>query len=130
MCRCREEDELAGGDNARSGDGESDFHVVDRAEGHSMETAIGGHGFDAAGPDLRGEIKAANGFAKKASLFVLGFGEGDLNVRVQKCDGNARKTCPGAEVEKSWRFGIEMARSKQAFAEVPADDLFGVADRG
>ena len=94
-----------------------------------MESAIGGHGFDTTGPDLGGEIEGANNFAQKRCLFVLGFGQGDLDLRAQKRDGNSREAGPGSEVEKSGGIGIDMARGKDALAEVPADDLFGVTDR-
>ena len=95
-----------------------------------MESAIGRDCFDTIGPDFSGEIEGADGFAKEASLFVLGFGEGDLNVRAQKRDGDAGEACSGAEVEEREGVGIEMARGKEAFAEMTADDLFRIADRG
>jgi hypothetical protein len=94
-----------------------------------MESAIGGHGFDTTRPYLGGEIEGANNFAQERCLFVLGFGEGDLDLGAEKRDGNSGKACSGSKVEESGGIRIEMARGKEAFAEVPADDLFGVADR-
>jgi hypothetical protein len=94
-----------------------------------MESAIGGHGFDTIRPDLGREIEGANNLAQKRRFFVLGFGQGDLDLRAEKRDGNSREAGSRSEVEKSGSIGIDMARGKDAFAEVPADDLFGVADR-
>lgn len=94
-----------------------------------MESAIGRHGFDAAGPDFRGEIEYAYSFAEKRGLFVLRFGQSDLNVTAQQRDGDAGEARSGAEVEESRCLGGEMAADKEAFTEVPADDLFRIADR-
>lgn len=94
-----------------------------------MESAISGHGFDPAGPDFCGEIECADSFAEKRGLFVLRFGQSDLNVAAQQGNGNAREARPGAEIEKSGGVLAKMARGKEAFAEVPADDLFRIADR-
>jgi hypothetical protein len=126
---CGEKDKLAARHNASLGYRQGGVHVVDRAERDDMESAIGGHGFDTIRPDLGGEIEGANNLPQKTCLFVLGFGKGDLDLRAEKRDGNSREASSGSEVEQSGGLGIEMARGKEAFAEVPADDLFGVADR-
>ncbi len=125
-----EDDELASGEDSGFGGGESGFHVVDGAEGDGVELAAGGHGFDAAGPDFGLEGEGADGFAEEGGFFVLGFGEGDVDVGAEEGDGEAGKACSGAEVEEGLGVGGEMVGGEEAFAEVAADDLFGVADGG
>ena len=130
MCGRREEEELASGNNVDLCEAKCGLHIVDRAEGDGVESAVDRHLFDAAGPDLRGEIEGADSFAEKAGFFVLGFGEGDLNIRTQKPDRDAREACPGAEVEEGGGVAREMARGKEAFAKMTANNLFRVADCG
>ena len=95
-----------------------------------MELAAGGHGFDAAGPDFGGEVEAADGFAEEGSLFVLGFGERDLNAGAKEGDGQSGEAGSGAEVEEAGGAGVEMPGGEEAFSEVTADDLLGIADGG
>ena len=91
----------------------------------------GGHGFDASGPDLDvREVEGANGLAKEGGLFVLGFGEGDLDLGAEKGDGKAGKAGSGAEIEEGVRGRPMCCGSEEALAEVAADDLLGVADGG
>jgi len=116
--------------SAGSSRGDGRGHVVNRAEGDGMELAAGGHGFDAAGPDFCGEVKVADGFAEEGSLFVLGFGKGDLNVGPEKDDGQAGEAGSGAEVEECDRANVKVLGGEEAFSEVAADDLLGIADRG
>src|SRR5580700_7654154 len=93
---------------ARSSGGEGRRHVVDGAEGDGVELTGDGHGFYAVGPDFGGEIEGADYFAEEGGLFILGFGQGDVNVGAQEGDGKARKAGPGAEVEEGGGVGVEM----------------------
>jgi hypothetical protein len=125
-----EDDELTSGKDSGFGGGEGGFHLVDGAEGDGVKLAAGGHGFDAAGPDFGLEGEGADGFAEEGGFLVLGFGEGDVDVGAEKGDGEAGKTCSGAEVEEGLRAGGEMAGGEETLTEVAANDLFGVADGG
>jgi len=115
---------------ARSGGGEGSGHVVDGAEGDGVELTGGGHGFYAVEPDFGWEVEGADCFAEEGGLFVLGFGQSDLNVRAEESDGKAGKAGPGAEVEEGGGVGVEMGGGEEALAEVAADDLLGIADGG
>jgi hypothetical protein len=110
-----------------------------------MERAGRGHGFDAAGPDFRGQGEGADDLTEEGGLFILGFGERDVNVRAKESDGEAREAGPGAEVQKCESAGgrvagiqvrgiqvrgIQVTRGEETLAEVAADDLFGIADGG
>jgi|HubBroStandDraft_6_1064221.scaffolds.fasta_scaffold190076_2 hypothetical protein len=95
-----------------------------------MELTGGGHGFNAAGPDFRGETEGADGLAEEGSLFVLRFGQSDLNVGPQEGDGEAGESCSGAEIEECECAGVEVASGEETLAKVAADDLFGIADGG
>ena len=127
--RC-EEGQLASGDNARPGDGESGLHIVDSTEDDGVELTVGGHRFDASGPDFGGEVEGTDGFAEEGGLFVLGFGERDLDLRTEEGDGDSGETCSRAEVEEGGGVGVEMTGGEEAFAEVAADDLLRIADGG
>jgi hypothetical protein len=115
---------------ARSSSRDGCGHVVHSAKGDGVELAGGGHGFDAAGPHFRGESEGADGLAEESSLFVLRFGEGDLNVGPKEGDREAGEAGPGAEVEKCEYARVEVTRGEETLAEVAADDLFGIADGG
>ena len=93
-----------------------------------METLGLGHGFGPRGPDLDGYIEGSGHFAEKRSLFILRFGESDLNFRVKQDDRQAREAGTGAEVEKSGRVASEVLGGEEAFAKVTADDIFRTAD--
>jgi hypothetical protein len=49
---------------------------------------------------------------------------------MEEGDGDAGKAGSGAEVEEGFGLGVDMLRGEEAFAEVTADDLFGVTDGG
>ena len=109
---------------------EGGLHIVHRTQGNYVEAPVCGHGFDSIGPDLGGEAEGSDDFAEKGGLFVLGFGEGDLNFRVEERNGQAGEASSGAEVEESAGVWVEVLGGEEAFAEVAADDLFRVADGG
>jgi hypothetical protein len=115
---------------ARSSGSEGRGHVVDGAEGDSVELTRGGHGFYAVGPDFGGEAESSDYFAEEGGFFVLGFCECDLDVRAEERDGEAREAGPRAEVEEGGGVGVEMAGGEEALSEVAPDDLFRIADRG
>src|ERR1700722_2032214 len=102
---------------AGSSRGNGRGHVVNGAEGDGVEPAAGGHGFDAVGPDFRGKVEAAGGFAEEGSFFVLGFGEGDLNVGAKEGDGQAGEAGSRAEVEECGRAGVEVLGGEEAFSK-------------
>jgi len=121
-----QEGQLVGGSGMGGGNGGG--HVVHGAEGDGMELARFWHDFDARGPDFGLEGQGTDGFAEKSGLFVLRFGEGNGDFGAEKGDGEAGKAGSAAEVEKGWARA-EMPGGEEAFSEVTADDLFGVADR-
>ena len=99
MGRRRKKNKAASRSDAGLGEGQSSFHVVDRAEGNGMESAIRRHGFDTSRPNFAGEMEQAYGFAEKGRLFVLGFSQGHLNVRPEECDWNTGKARSRTEVK-------------------------------
>ena len=109
---CGEEGELATGFDSRDRRRKGGFHVVHRAQGDGLELAIGGHGFDAGGPDLGGEIEGANDFAEEGGLLVLRFGEGYGDFGTEKGYGEAGKAGSGAEVEEGG-FGSRWRAAKR-----------------
>jgi hypothetical protein len=116
---------------AGSSGGDGCGHVVHGPEGDGVELATGGHRFDAIRPNLGGrQVEAADGFAEEASLLVLRFRKGDLNVRAEKSDGQPREASPGAEVEEAGGAGVQVLGGEEAFSEVAANDLLWIADRG
>jgi hypothetical protein len=128
-----EGDKVATGGDARGGIGECLLHVVYGAEGDGVEAESWVEGVDARGPDFGGEMQGADGFAEERCLFALGFGEGNAKRGVEELDGEAGKAGTGAEVEEGgvgWEAWSEVPGSEEAFAEVAADDFFGVADGG
>ena len=97
---------------ARSSRGDGGGHVVHGAEGDCVELAGGGHGFDAGRPDLCSrEVEGADGFAEERGLFVLRFGQGDLDVGAEEGDGQAGEASPGAEVEEGGGAGVQVWRA-------------------
>ncbi len=111
--------------------GEGLRHVVDGTEGDGVEEAGGRHGVDAGGPDFGGESECSNGFAKEGGLFALGLGESDEEIGVEELDGETGKAGSGAKVEKGGAGGQawdEVEAGEEAFAEVAADDVLGIAD--
>jgi hypothetical protein len=95
-----------------------------------MESTIGRHRFNAAGPNFSGETERADCLAEKGGLFVLRFSQRDLNIRAEKSDGEAGKTCSRTEVEQGRRGGIEMTSGEETLPEVAADNLLRIADSG
>jgi hypothetical protein len=82
------------------------------------------------GPHFGGKVEAADSFAEEGSLFVLGFGEGDLNVGAKEGDGQAREAGSGTEVEECGGAGVKVLGGEEAFPEMAADDLSGISDGG
>ena len=82
-----EDDELTSGEDSEFGGGKSRFHLVDGSEGDCVELAFWGHGFDATRPDFGLEGEGADSFAEEGGFLVLGFGEGDVDVGAEECDG-------------------------------------------
>lgn len=121
---------MAARKNARFGFGKSSFDVVDGAQGDGVELAGGGHILDAALPDFGGEVERTDGFTKEGGLFVLGFGEGDGNLRPKEGNREAGKAGSRAEVQEGLGVGGQMAGGEETFSKVPADDLFRIADGG
>lgn len=106
-------------------------HIVDGAEDHDIEAAVRRHLFDTFGPNFGFEAERSDGFAEEGSLFTLRLGQGHLKLGEEQLDGQAGETGAGAEVQKSGRRRQqrrEVDTGEEAFAEVAADDLFGVAD--
>jgi len=90
-----------------------------------------GERFDAGGPDFDvRKVESADSFAEEGGFFVLGFGEGDLNVGAEDCSGKAGEAGSGTEVQKGCGAGVKVPGGEETFAEVTADDLLGIADRG
>jgi hypothetical protein len=128
--RCEKNEPASRGDACFRGR-KGDFHIVHGSKGDCFELPGWGKGFGAGSPDFYvREVESANGFAEEARFFVLRFGEGDLDIGAQQGDREAGKAGSGAEVEKSSSFFGEMGGGEEAFAEVPADYLFGVPDGG
>ena len=95
-----------------------------------IETPCGRHGFHPIRPDLGGEVQSADDLAQEGGFLVLGFGEGDGDLGAEEGYGEAWEAGSGAEVEQRRGVGVKVAGGEEAFAEVAADDLFGVADGG
>src|SRR5258708_28638570 len=133
--RGQEREQAARGD-ANLCCGESSLDVVHRAEGDDAELTVGGQGLHTGSPDLDvWKIQGAHGVAEEGSLFVLGFGEGDLKVGAKESDGQAGEAGSGSEVKERHRAGgrgswIQVAGGEEALAKVTADDLFRIADGG
>ena len=111
-------------------EGKSGLHVVHGAESNGMETTIGWHGLDTARPNFGGETEGADRFPQEGGLFVLRFGERDLNVWPHKSDRKARKTCSRAKVQQCRRIGVKMTSSEETLPEVAANNLLRIADSG
>jgi hypothetical protein len=124
-----EDGELASRADVGERGGDCCVHVVDGAEDDDVELAAERHGFYAGGPDFGLQAEGTDDFAEEGGLFVLGFGEGDGELGVEELDGESGESGTGAEVEEG-RGGSDVLGSEEAFAEVAADDLFGVADGG
>src|ERR1700733_7352225 len=126
-----EEEELAPRCNPGLCGGDGGGHVINRSKGYDVELAVEWHGFDPVRPDFNvGQGEGAHDLAEEGGFFVLGFGEGDLDLGVQERDGQAGESGSGAEVEEGFGFGGDVAGGEEAFAEMAADDLFGIADSG
>lgn len=94
-----EEGEEALGFEEADGDGEGFRHLVYGAESDCGEA--GGEGFGAFGVDADvGKVEGAGGFAEEGCFFVLGFGEGDGDLRAEDGDGKAGEACAGTQIEK------------------------------
>jgi hypothetical protein len=132
-----EGDKPAGGVESGAGGGEGGGRVVDGAEGDDVEEAGGGKVLDAGCVDgglLWREVEGAEGFTEEGGFFVLGLGEGDVEMGEGELDGEAREAGAGAEVEEGgfpvfdqWR---DVDGGEEGFAEVALDDLLGVSDGG
>jgi hypothetical protein len=81
-------------------------------------------------PNLDRKGEGPDDLAEECSLFVLGFGEGNSDLRAKKGYGEAGEAGPGAKVKKGSGAGINLAGGKEALAKVAADDLLRVADGG
>jgi hypothetical protein len=110
--------------------GKRGFHIVHRTHGDDVEAPVGGHGLYATGPDLGGEGEGPDGLAKERGLLVLGFGEGDRDLRAKKGYRQTGKTGSRAEVKEGPDAGVKVAGGKEALAKVAADDLLRIADGG
>ena len=97
---CGEDGQRASGTNPGRCSGERGGHVVYGAEGDDVEGAGFGHGFDPGGPDFGLEAQGPNDLAEEGGFFVLGFGEGDLQVWEEKLDGEAGEAGSAAEVQQ------------------------------
>ena len=125
-----EECELAPCGNSRPCGRERGMDVVYCTHGDGVELAVCGHGFNAVGPDFGAEVEGADDFAEKGGFFVLGLGEGHLNVWAKQGYRETWKAGSGAEVEEGRGVEVEVTAGEEALSEVAADDLFGAADGG
>ena len=114
----------------RSCGGQGRCHVVYGSEGDRVKDAILWQGFNPGGPDLRREAQRSDDFAEKGGFFVLGLGEGHLNVWAKQGYRETWKAGSGAEVEEGRGVEVEVTAGEEALSEVAADDLFGAADGG
>ncbi len=112
------------------GSGYGGGHVVYGSHSYGVELADWRHGFYAGGPDfyvLKGE--GADGFAEEGGFLVLGFSKGHADFRMEQGYGEAGEACSGTQVEEGVAWAYVLG-GEEAFAEVAADDLFGVANGG
>jgi hypothetical protein len=123
-----EDGQPAVGGKELDGGGDGGLHFVDGAEGDAVE--FGFQFFGAAAVDFCCEAESADGFAEEGGFFVLGFGEGDLDVVAHEGDGDTWKACSGTEVEKSADGFGEGLGAEDGFQEVAAEDAFFVSDGG
>lgn len=130
MARSGKKNQLASRCNPGLCERQTIFHIVDRAKSDGVETTIGWHRLDTARPDFGAEIEGADGFPQESGLFVLRFGERDVNVTPEKGNGKAGEACPRAKVEQGRGIGVKMTSGEETLSEVAANDLFGIADRG
>jgi hypothetical protein len=79
--------------SAGCGGGQSGRHIVYSSEGNGVKMPRFGHDFDSGSPDFSGEAESADYFSKECGFFVLGFGQGDLNLRVKQGDWQPWKAC-------------------------------------
>jgi hypothetical protein len=116
------------------GGGYSGGHVVYGSHGYGVELTGRRHGFDASGPDFYVlKLEGADGFAEEGGFLVLGFGQGYTDFGVEEGYGKAGEACSRAQIEEGvWEsLGRAYALAgEEAFAEVAADYLLGVADGG
>lgn len=127
----------SGGEEAGSG-GESGFEALDGAE--SDHGRLFWKVFGAGGEyiDVR-QCKGADDFAEEGGLFLVGFDEGNAEMRRPDLDRKAREAGAGAQVDQvrniptlSHRtrrgWGTRRDAGEEGFSEVAGDDFLGVAD--
>jgi hypothetical protein len=151
-----QEGEASGGGEERGGYGEDVGEAFDGAEGDYVEGGGGeGFGADVLYIDVR-QCKGAGEFAEEGGFLLIGFDQGEGDVRGPELDGDAREAGARAEVCEAG-FGLralgfgnvnvkifhhrghrgrhrvereEVASGEEGFAEVAGDDFFLVADGG
>jgi hypothetical protein len=116
--------------SAGCGGGQGGGHIIYGSKGDGVKAAGFGHGFDPGSPDFGGKAESADYFSEECGFFVLGFGKGDLNLRVKQGDRQPWEACSLTEVEEGSSRWVEMLGCEEAFTEVATDDLFRLADGG
>ena len=117
--------------NPRTSFSQRSAHVVDGTQGNHIEAAVRRHRFDPSAPHLSVRFQNANSLPQECSLLALRLCQGHPDLRQQQMNGQTRKSCPGSIVEQSRSIHQALRHnvaSKQAFTEVPLDDLFGRTD--
>ncbi len=125
-----EDEDLSAGSNPLDGDAAGRLHLIDGAQGDSIVEFLGRHGFDALRPDFGVQMKAADCFAEKCCLSVLGFSQSDVNLRVREGYRDSGETGPGAEIEEGVGGRSEVPSAEEAVGEVPEDNFARLTDGG
>jgi len=123
------------------GGGEDGFETFDGAEGDYVVASGEGFGAGILYIDVR-QCKSAGDFFQERGFLVIGFDQGEGDVRSPEFDGEAGEAGAAADVGNFQSFhrrgcggrrgdqGKQMPACEEALAEVASDDVFGVADGG
>jgi hypothetical protein len=100
--RTDEEGQCSLGGKKGDGMGEDGVEAFDGAEGNEVgfgEGGVGGEGFGAGGNyiDIR-QCKCAGNFAEEGGFFMIGFDQGEVDMRGPEFEGKGGESGAGADI--------------------------------
>jgi hypothetical protein len=134
-----QEGQAAGWGDERCGSGQDLIEALDCAESDNVKRVGDGFGTRVLYIDVR-QCKGARDFAKECDFLVVGFDQGERDLRRPEFYRETGESGAGTYIGNGFhhrghwghrgRAREQIAGGQEAFAEVAGDDFFGVADGG